>query len=570
MQSGYLIEESGDELNDETFGNLDTEVVAKPNFQFGASHPLPMPPSRPPMSLAGSPNVRRGMTAAELEQQLLLQKPAPVPHHQPHPPVPIAPRRVVLNLDELESSFKASASISPHSTQSPMFSSALHRPISPPPGFLSASKGGQAVNKPAVQITFPKPCDDEDDHGEEPNQFLMTKYEREGIRRIHMAQLTTENPLLEDFYYQAFSKRSLKSQNQSSAPLYLPLPNLKRKPIAKERKETFEGALGKIASSSSRKPRQQLQLDSSPGHQSLNLEDDDISSEQLYLSVQTAIEHLFAAVFKLEDALNVPDEEEVDADKAEQSKAEAREAVQRILNLDKIWGRADILRFVHILSLPKGRKAVFRALRILDHATCSTILERLVEYLEYLTVFRPNTPVQEVESFVNLILSPMVSFISESSSAFTFGLIKQFMEKQSFMWLLFSRPGLILLCILMSRLEICKSSGDVEIDPILAKQWPELSAKLFEHVSERLPDFFSIPTLKSSSPKLAFDGGDFYIWQFIALVALNVDAESKKLMVVELRDRIMAVVQHGSPKDLANLNIFLNVLGLDSSQLAAA
>ena len=121
----------------------------------------------------------------------------------------------------------------------------------------------------------------------------------------------------------------------------------------------------------------------------------------------------------------------------------------------------------------------------------------------------------------------------------------------------------------MSRLELCKSTNNDPSDPILTEQWPVVAKQLYDLIADRLNDFYSIPSLKTSSPKLGgFDGGDFYVWQFMALVALNVDADAKKAMIVELRDKIMSIVEHGSQKNLSHLNLFLNVLGLDSSQLS--
>jgi hypothetical protein len=228
----YLIEESGDELNDETFGDLNDDMITKPDFEF-AGKPLAMPsmPERP--APRGSPSMsRRGLTAAELEQQFILQRSPPVQSV----PIPGPPKRnVVMNLDDLENSFKASTSISNAASLGSSFPSA--RPMSPPPGFVSGIP--KAAPKPLPSITFPDPENDEREVGStDPNRYMMSKYEREGIRHIHMAQLTTENPVLEDFYYQAFSKRSLKNQSQSNTPLYLPLPSLRKKPVTKERMRT--------------------------------------------------------------------------------------------------------------------------------------------------------------------------------------------------------------------------------------------------------------------------------------------------------------------------------------------
>lgn len=307
--------------------------------------------------------------------------------------------------------------------------------------------------------------------------------------------------------------------------------------------------------------------------QQLKLDPEDISSEELQFNVLGAVEKIYAAVFQLEDALGQPDDADCDRPLLEQTRLATKASVMAALNLGAAgaWGRVDTMRFVSLLALAKGRRAIFRALRVLDAAFSTLFLQHLVQHLEYLSVFLPNTPPAEIESFVNLVLSPLVPFVSEAPTAFVVAVTGAFLGKENFFWLLFSRPGLILLCILMSRIEIGKSAAgpDIDHDSALAVAWPQLSARLFAAISERLVDFFSIPTLRAAaSPKLAFDGGDYYVWQFMALVALNVDADNKKFMIVELRDKIMSVVQHGAAKDIANLNIFLNVLGLDSSQLA--
>ena len=120
----------------------------------------------------------------------------------------------------------------------------------------------------------------------------MTRYEREGIARIHLGQLTTEHPELEDQYYRALSKRQQMRQRAgrtgaASPPLHLPLPTprVRRDDTAadgssggrkggeagsaREREramaktalnEALANALGKMSRSSYRKPRQQLQV----------------------------------------------------------------------------------------------------------------------------------------------------------------------------------------------------------------------------------------------------------------------------------------------------------------------
>lgn len=577
---GYIIEESGDELNDETFGDLNDDLVGKADFDFaGQAKVMPGAP-KPSAVPSSSPGARRGLTAADLEQQLI-QNRSP---QQPGPPAPpgmrIPGRKVVMNLDELENSFRSSVSFGsgPQTFPEAVGSAPLAgpRPTSPPPGLKPYAP------KPAPTITFPM------QNPSDINRHLMTRYEREGIRHIHMAQLTTENPVMEDFYYQAYSKRSLKNRDQANTPLYLPLPvprgdRKKKEQQAKDPKEArpspLEGALGKVSSSSSRKPRQQLQVDFNDLPQSMKLDSEDVSSEGLYLAVLGAAERIFHRVCILEDALHQHDTEESDFDASaiDTTKQETKAAIIEISDLDpkRKWGRGEVLRFINLLALSKGRKALFRALRILDGAFAKLFLTRLMENLEYLSVFRPNATVAEIDSFVNLILSPLVPFVSEASAPFITDTVKAFVGKPSFLWLLYSRPGVILLCILLSRVEICKSAlaTDLDTNPLLGQAWPAfVKSQFYDQIAERLLDFFNIPSFKALLPRttaggVTFDGGNYYVWQLLALIALNVDAEAKRSMIVELRDRIMSVVQHGSPKDITNLNIFLNVLGLDSSQL---
>jgi hypothetical protein len=58
-----------------------------------------------------------------------------------------------------------------------------------------------------------------------------------------------------------------------------------------------------------------------------------------------------------------------------------------------------------------------------------------------------------------------------------------------------------------------------------------------------------------------------YVWQLLALIAVNVDGDKKRDAVLELRETVMSVVEGGSQKAIKSMNVFLNALGLDASQL---
>lgn len=213
----YGSEEEEDAHNEETFG----EVAG--DYSFG----LPFD--------SAITIVRRKPTVDEEEGPPPGMSPPGLPSPGMSPPGLSSPRRP-LTLTEIEAGLQGID-------------------IDGPKLFRGKSKG--------AMITFEDPTSS-------PHRDTMTRFEREGISRIHLGQLTTENPDLEDFYYRSYAKRQAK--RKSEAPLlYLPLPS-QRKQKGGERdreqkqlktKEALAGALGKAVSSSSRKPRQQLQVPSS-------------------------------------------------------------------------------------------------------------------------------------------------------------------------------------------------------------------------------------------------------------------------------------------------------------------
>jgi len=74
------------------------------------------------------------------------------------------------------------------------------------------------------------------------------------------------------------------------------------------------------------------------------------------------------------------------------------------------------------------------------------------------------------------------------------------------------------------------------------------------------------------------DSIDQPVWQFLAALALNANTEQQHVLVAGLKEKVLenvASVNKGWVTDeeerrmkLANVNLFLNALGLDSSQIA--
>lgn len=157
-------------------------------------------------------------------------------------------------------------------------------------------------SKKTPAITFPPSADATDTLEEDPRRGTMTRYEMEGISRIHLSQLTTENPEMEDFYYRAYAKRMARRRAQNvDPPLYLPLPTPRRQQGSKSAGRSAEASLarvlGKVSASSSKKPRQQLQVPSTAKVLS------SAALGDVQFSLAASIERIYEAVFAVEDAL---------------------------------------------------------------------------------------------------------------------------------------------------------------------------------------------------------------------------------------------------------------------------
>lgn len=73
------------------------------------------------------------------------------------------------------------------------------------------------------------------------------------------------------------------------------------------------------------------------------------------------------------------------------------------------------------------------------------------------------------------------------------------------------------------------------------------------------------------------DAADEPVWQFCAALAVNADMQQQQQLVAELRDKVLENVASATKgwvtdertraMKIANVNLFLHALGLDSSQI---
>lgn len=106
---------------------------------------------------------------------------------------------------------------------------------------------------------------------------------------------------------------------------------------------------------------------------------------------------------------------------------------------------------------------------------------------------------------------------------------------------------------------------------------------LYQLLTPHFPYLFPSTRIALSPPPVGHANGptdviDQPVWQFLAALALHASPEQQQLLVTALREKVLenvASANKGWVADeeerrtkLANVNLFLHALGLDSSQIA--
>jgi hypothetical protein len=136
---------------------------------------------------------------------------------------------------------------------------------------------------------------------------------------------------------------------------------------------------------------------------------------------------------------------------------------------------------------------------------------------------------------------------------------------------------LLLLTLLISRAVLIKqkSPKETEIDPEY-RQWsesvyPALFTAFEGHFNELFPPSHIMPSVISSRRSDSFSKpvpvDPQYVWQFFAAVAHCSSPDQQRIVVAELREKIIETVFQQGEAGSKKVNIFLNALGLDASQL---
>ncbi|KIJ65142.1 hypothetical protein HYDPIDRAFT_175171 [Hydnomerulius pinastri MD-312] len=205
---------------------------------------------------------------------------------------------------------------------------------------------------------------------------------------------------------------------------------------------------------------------------------------------------------------------------------------------------------------------------------------------------------RQTQAFLGSVLQSILPVVAKAELRLVTGLLGLFLDRSDVVAAAQTRPGIAMLTLLMSRVEIIKQgmSGVPESTelptPEEAQQWQ----LMFDHLFQLLAPHFLLlfpstrmalqlaPTPPQNAQTHAHvhastDILDQPVWQFLAALALHASPDQQSALVSGLREKVLENVtsaqkgwgvmdEEERATKLANVNLFLHALGLDSSQIS--
>ncbi|KAJ3102962.1 hypothetical protein HDU97_000201 [Phlyctochytrium planicorne] len=438
----------------------------------------------------------------------------------------------------------------------------------------------------------------------------MTQYEKETIAKIQIAQLVTDDPLSDDFYYQIYTSlqrgdMSLQSDgsklagltwqqsllvstptsnkgnsvvlsNQMQQQMQKLIEGRKQKP--KGTSLALEGALGKISLNSVRNPKQLIQIQPASKDHHVG-EVSKLTGQKILRSIET----IYSSILTVEHMKRkgAPADEDV-----EEWKTKIQENISSIwkeLHLSEPIPFTEPHPFLYFLSYPKGKKLIPRIIGVLAPEQILAMLTTVFARAESLDVCNmpAGTNNEQVDLFVTNVIPCLVAFVSEVPLHVVNACTRILLERHNMVWLARSRVGLAFLTMLLSRAEILKQGGGAA-QGLAAPNSEDLSlwSDLYNFLFASLHNQFASIFPPTPPDPLVTPPDEVYVWQFLAAMAVGATTiDHQRVLVTEVRTKVIETSRRGQREDptganakaIANVNLFLNALGLgiDASQLAA-
>ncbi|KAJ7115819.1 topoisomerase II-associated protein PAT1 [Mycena epipterygia] len=404
---------------------------------------------------------------------------------------------------------------------------------------------------------------------------------------------------------------------------------------------SLQGALGKTSGRSYKAaPRQLLQVDDNPStsptlahaHAHISKEDatawstEGAAKEAAKLSretlgntgnvvrkdplthrqVLTTLEALYDLVLKVEHLRREqPPPEEEDAFR--QWQKEYEDLVELLWDGLKVMVPLETSNphpFVSLLSPSKGKKLLPRLTRHIGSSRMLTLVTLLVACFTQLDVVKHGALLDDIEetperaeverqtqAFLGSVLQSILPIVANLELHVVTALLGLLIERsQDIAAVAKTKPGLALLTLFLSRVEVIKQAWGTGAEPVdlmtagaSLEQWQAVFDQFFILITPHFLSLFpsSRITLQAHHPTsaaLAIDMIDQPVWQFLAALALQAVPEQHQVLVTSLRDKVLENVLSANKgwvadederrTKLANVNLFLHALGLDSSQIA--
>ncbi|KAJ3323023.1 hypothetical protein HDV06_002469 [Boothiomyces sp. JEL0866] len=422
---------------------------------------------------------------------------------------------------------------------------------------------------------------------------LMRKFEKELIAKIQISQLVSENPFVDDYYFQMLTlKNSTEEQpnilqgkkktwqkahlanqlvgNSTGAAISNQMQQQMRRLIdsrktkTKESTLSLEGALGKISTQSTRNPKKAFELATPIKSQT--------AKPMSQIKILRYIEKVYDRIYAVEDIQRKKVEDDEDL-----LLQHEQEVVNAKLDLFKemITTEEVPLNVPHplvaALNIKKGVKATLRAFGHLSNKQVLGYYSVLCKRFECLDASNIvlGKETKSVDLIMNEIIPSFANVIAEANLAALNTFMQIILERHNLIWLAKSKVGLVLLTMLLHRAENLKEAA---ISPASASgapnendlgMWEEIYSFIFESYKGQFPSIFS------SSASAA---DEVYVWQFLSAMAVGASGiDHQRILVTELRENIIQTSKTNHPRAMENVNLFLNALGLniDAKQLAA-
>uniref|UniRef100_A0A803JXA6 Protein PAT1 homolog 2 n=1 Tax=Xenopus tropicalis TaxID=8364 RepID=A0A803JXA6_XENTR len=326
----------------------------------------------------------------------------------------------------------------------------------------------------------------------DPYASLMSQKEKEWVIKLQMIQLQSENPHLDDYYYQAYyeklerklAEEELLGERKKREPTKLVTPYIQKAEMY-ESVVHIEGSLGQVAVSTCYSPRRAIDA------VSYAMPDEAIKALGYQrLRVLKHTEKVFLLLLEVEELArkmsHIPEEEHAHFQHKQNYKVQR---IYDILNMAPCHSEDESENeFLQLLQVGKGKKLIARLLPFLTRVQAGKILLLVVQHLPFLIKN------DSAEESLSVLYGPLKNIINGLSFTELIGVIQELtrpLPESSDLPLTLAfqnQFGISLLYCLLSHGERLLSS-DMPMEPCIGdfEKWTDtvfLVAKELSHVSK--------------------------------------------------------------------------------------